>query len=60
MIYKDTANQPSAKSSAGHPQGALGLVGAWREVSDSDIDSFIKDIYKARENDSTRPVQLEL
>ena len=42
------------------PQGALALVGAWREAADTEIDAFIEDLYKFRENDIARPVQLEL
>ncbi len=42
------------------PQGALALVGAWREAGDVEIDAFIADVYKSRENDTLRSVQLEL
>ena len=42
------------------PRGTLALVGAWREAPDSEIDAFIEDVYKARENDALRPVHLEL
>ncbi len=43
-----------------NPRGALALVGAWGETSDSEIDAFIEDIYQSRENDIPRLVQLEL
>ena len=42
------------------PSSALALVGAWREASDAEIDEFIEDVYKSRESDTLRPVQLEL
>ncbi|MCH7786977.1 MAG: type II toxin-antitoxin system Phd/YefM family antitoxin [Chloroflexi bacterium] len=32
------------------PQGALALVGAWRELEDAEIDSLITHIYAEREN----------
>ncbi len=48
------------KTASRNPQGALALVGAWREASDAEIDEFIEDVYKSRESDTLRPVQLEL
>ena len=30
------------------PRGALALIGAWGEVSDDELDSFIEDIYADR------------
>jgi prevent-host-death family protein len=39
-------------------QGALALVGAWREVNDKDLESLVKDIYAEREKDTGRPVEL--
>ena len=41
------------------PQGALALVGAWREVEDVDMDSLVVDIYGQREKDMGRSVGLE-
>jgi prevent-host-death family protein len=38
---------------------ALALVGAWKEVEDSEIDSLVSDIYTSREKDIGRPVELE-
>ena len=40
------------------PQGALALVGAWREISDADLDSLIDQIYAERNNDMGRSVEL--
>ncbi len=42
-----------------HPQGALALAGAWREVKDRDMASLVEDIYAAREKDTGRPVELD-
>ena len=39
--------------------GALALVGAWKELEDSDLDSLVADIYASRENEMGRPVELE-
>jgi antitoxin (DNA-binding transcriptional repressor) of toxin-antitoxin stability system len=44
---------------AGRPRGALALIGAWRELEDSEIDEFINDIYRQREGDIGRDVDLE-
>jgi prevent-host-death family protein len=41
------------------PQGALALAGAWRGVTNRDLDSLIDDIYAGREKDTGRPVELE-
>ena len=41
------------------PQGALALVGAWRELSDEEIESLIEDIYASRQRDVGRRVELE-
>ena len=41
------------------PKGALALVGAWREVKDSDMESLVTDIYAGRKKDVGRSVELE-
>lgn len=41
------------------PRGLLAALGAWGDVPDKDIEQVIADIYKAREKDTGRPVQLE-
>ena len=40
------------------PKGALALVGAWREVSEKELDSLIEDIYASGEEDLGRRVDL--
>ena len=47
------------KAVAVRPQGALALVGLWRDVPDEDMDALLSDIYAARERDTGRPVYLE-
>jgi hypothetical protein len=44
---------------AQRPLGALALVGAWSELTDQEIDSFIEEVYSSREKDLGRPVELE-
>ena len=41
------------------PQGALALVGAWRELSEKELESLIEDIYASREEDLGRRVELD-
>ena len=48
------------RATAARPQGALALVGAWREVDDREMESLIEDIYASRQSDTGRPVELEL
>lgn len=48
------------QATSARPQGALTLVGAWREVEDADLDALIADIYARREEDMGRPVEFEL
>jgi prevent-host-death family protein len=47
------------QATSARPQGALAMVGAWREVKDRDMDSLLEDIYAGREKDTGRPVELE-
>ena len=47
------------RAAAARPLGALALVGAWREVEDSEIDALIEDIYAQRDRDVGRPVDIE-
>jgi len=46
-------------ATAARPQGALALVGAWREVDEEGLDALIADIYAQRATDTGRPVALE-
>ena len=50
-VKKENAAQPNTDSSVDKLQGALALVGAWREVPDEVIDSMIEHIYKSRQID---------
>jgi prevent-host-death family protein len=47
------------RTTSARPQGALALVGAWREVEDTDMEALVVDIYGQREQDMGRPVALE-
>lgn len=47
------------RTTSARPQGALAIVGAWREVDDQDLDALIADIYSERARDTGRPVELE-
>lgn len=42
------------------PRGALALVGAWKDVPEKDIDMVLSNIYRSREKDMGRPVQMEV
>jgi len=42
------------------PRGALALLGLWKDVGDEVLDALIADIYRAREEDMGRPVEVEL
>ena len=42
------------------PLGALALVGAWRDISDEEMESMIEEIYESRERDLGRPVELDV
>lgn len=48
------------QATSSRPQGALVMVGAWREVEDEDLDVLIADIYSGREQDTGRPLELEV
>jgi prevent-host-death family protein len=43
-----------------NPRGALSLTGTWRDVPEKELDALVADIYKGRENDTGRPVSLEV
>lgn len=47
------------RTTSARPQGALALIGAWRDLADADMDSLVADIYSQREKDTGRPVELE-
>jgi prevent-host-death family protein len=56
---EDLEHLEKAQSIAARPLGALALLGAWREMEDSEIDSLVEEIYASREKDLGRPVELE-
>ena len=45
------------QASSDRPQGAVAMVGAWREVDDGEIDAFVLKIYDKREKHKARPVE---
>ena len=55
---KDSERSEQAPARPARPKGALALVGAWREVSEKELDSLIEDIYTSREKDLGRRVEL--
>ena len=55
---KDSERSERAPARPARPQGALALVGAWRELSEKELDSLIEDIYASREEDLGRQVEL--
>ncbi|MCL6647798.1 MAG: hypothetical protein K6U89_05645 [Chloroflexi bacterium] len=48
-----------ALASPARPQGALALVGAWRDVEKRALDVLISDISAQRARDTSRAVSLE-
>ena len=47
------------RATSPRPQGALALVGAWRDIEDRDLECLVEEIYSQRERDLGRPVELE-
>ena len=47
------------RTTSARPQGALALVGAWREVDDTAMDALTDAIYVQREKNRGRSVELE-
>ena len=48
------------RTTSTRPQGALALVGAWRERQDEHLDSLVEGIYADRDKHTGRPVELEV
>ena len=48
------------RATSARPLGALALVGAWRDISDEEMESMIEEIYESRERDLGRPVELDV
>ena len=59
VSVQDLERLEQDRATSARPQGALALVGAWREVNDKDLECLVEDIYAAREKDTGRPVALE-
>ena len=55
---KDSECSEQAPVKPARPQGALALVGAWRVLSENELESLIEDIYASREEDLGRRVEL--
>ena len=55
----DSERSEQASATPARPQGALALVGAWREVSGKELESLVQDIYASREEDEGRRVELD-
>lgn len=58
LVSVEDLKRLEAAAVARQGRGALALVGAWREVSDSELDSLVADIYRERERDRGRPVEM--
>lgn len=41
------------------PQGALAILGAWRELEDIELDPIIADIYAERRRDTGQALEFE-
>ncbi len=59
VSMQDVGRLEEERARVARPQGALALVGAWRDVPNSELDALMADIYVAREGDTGRPVRLE-
>ena len=44
--------------STSRPVGAIGLVGAWGEAEEQEVDAVLEEIYAERERDTGRAVDL--
>lgn len=59
LVSMDDLQRLQELGPSARPQGALALVGAWREVEERDLDALIADIYAQRAQDTGRAVFLE-
>ena len=55
----DLARLEAERPTATRPAGALALAGAWADVDDAEIDSFLADVANARQRDTGRTVRLK-
>ena len=58
MSGAERSNQEPATPA--RPQGALALVGVWREMNEKELESLIEEIYAGRQKDMGRRVELEV
>ncbi|MGH2364284.1 MAG: type II toxin-antitoxin system Phd/YefM family antitoxin [Chloroflexota bacterium] len=58
LVSVEDLERLEAGAAARDGRGALALVGAWREVSDSELDALVAGIYLHRERDMGRGVDL--
>ena len=56
----DLEHLEQEQTTSARPQGALALVGSWREVNEKHLESLIEDIYADRDRDTGRSVELEV
>lgn len=56
---EDLERLEEARARSARPQGALALVGAWRDVDEARLDALLADIYARREQDRGRRVDLK-
>ena len=59
VSIEDLARLEAERLSGSHPAGALALVGAWADVDDTEIDTFLTDVANARRRDIGRKVSLK-
>ena len=55
---KDCDRSEQEPARPAQPQGALALVGAWRDVDEKELESLIEDIYAGRHRAVGRRVDL--
>lgn len=55
----DLARLEAERPTAERPAGALALVGAWADVDEAKIDTFLADVASARQRDTGRKVRLK-
>ena len=60
VSMSDLERLEQEQTTSARPQGALALVGGWREVKDEHLESLVEDIYADRDKDTGRPVELEI
>src|SRR4051812_41630136 len=60
VSVEELAKLEALDQETSQPTGFLALIGAWGDVDDRDIDEFLEHIYRTRDEDTGRPVSLEL